>query len=258
MALSSLVGLAKGLARHMPLSRQARMIRAVLPRSQWFRAALAISNTQGCLVQATGGNGALTSAVMLDHWLRELSFGGAFPIPYKTEGFEICLTPGAKMYCWTHLPLTEIPLRVYLENGGAPLAVVADRGKIVEQSEFLVFGWPERMQAIPVGLLLLSRVKTALRSGKSVVFLADEYMGAPLSEMPVRLAGRLSVPLIFQWAELLPNGTIQVTYRYAPYPYSRTEEEIAANLRFLREAKENTLGALGFQMARAEQAEHAA
>lgn len=257
MAVSRLIGWAKGLGRHLPLARRARIIRAVLPRTLWFRAALEISRMQGRIVRKLGGNGALTSAVMLDHWLRELSFGGAFPIPSCAEGFEICLTPGPKMYCWTHLPLTEMPLRVYLENGGAPVAVVSDPGKIVDENKFVVFGWPERIQAIPVGFLLLSRIKTTLRTGKSVVFLADEYMGAPLSEMPVRLAGRLGVPLIFQWAELLPDGTIQVTFQQAPYPYSRTEEEIAANLDFLREAKEMTLAALGFATEHAETKEHA-
>lgn len=231
----------------MPLRRQARIASALVPARWRFRFAVIVSRLQGSMIQALGGNGPLTTAVMLDHWLRELSFHGSFPLPWKSEGIEVCLTPGPKMYCWTHLPLNEIPLRVYLESGGSPLSIVSDPGKIVGNNEFIVFGWPQRMHAIPVGSQLLARVKASLRSGTSVVFLADEYMGATLSEMPVRLAGRLGVPLVFQWAELLPEGTIRVIYRNAPFPYSRNEEEIAANLKFLLDARLRIMTALGLK-----------
>ncbi|MGI4827321.1 MAG: hypothetical protein ACRYFU_03895 [Janthinobacterium lividum] len=236
----------KRAATHLPLKRQAVLISSLLPARLWFRAALVISRAQGRLVQRMGGNGTLTAALIFDHWLRELSFCGQYPLPYRSHGLEVCLTPGPKLFCWTHLPLTEIPMRVYLERGGAPVAVVSDPGKIVGENEFQVFGWPDRMEALPADSHLLSRVKTTLRSGKSVVFLADHYFGGPMSEVPLRLAAMLRVPLVLQWAELTPDGSLEITYREAPFPCSQTEAEIAENLAFLKTARDRTLTTLGW------------
>ena len=236
----------KRAATHLPLNRQTALVARLLPVRFWYRAALLCSRAHGALVERMGGNGPLTTALMLDHWLRELSFSGPYPMPLESRGMELALSPGAKMFCWVHLPLTEVPLRAYLQRGGTPLAVVSDRGKIVGQNEFQVFGWPDRMEALPDGPRLLAQVKTTLRAGKSVVFLADHYLGGPMSEVPVRLAGKLHVPLVLQWAELQADGTIMVTFREAPCPYSQSEAEIAENLRFLREARDGSLKALGW------------
>lgn len=236
----------KQVATHLPLRRQAALVSQLLPSRLWFRAALAISQAQGRLVTRMGGNGRLTAALMLDHWLRELSFFGTYPFPYRSTGVEVFRIPGPKLFCWTHLPLTEVPLRVGLENGGPPVAVVSDMGKIVGNNEFQVFGWKEHMEALPVDGRLLSRVKSTLRSGKSVVFLADHYLGGPMSEVPLRLAAKVRVPLILQWAELAPDGTLEITFREAPFPYSQTEEEIAANMAFLKDARDRTLVDLGW------------
>lgn len=244
---SAVIRSLKRLASHLPLSRQAAIVRRSLPRSLWYRAALTVSRTQGALVGRMGGNPRFTTELMLDHWLRELSFGGFFPIPYRVHGVEVCRTPGAKMYTWTHLPLTEVPLRVGIEMGGAEPAVVADLGKVVGASEFLVFGWPRRIEALPVDHHLLSRVKNTLRSGKSVVFLADEYLGGPLSDIPLRIAGRLHVPLIFQWAELQSDGIIDVTFQLAPKPFSEDEAALGENLAFLREGNRRVLQRLGWK-----------
>lgn len=237
----------KQITAHLPLARQATLVRHILPRGLWYRAALSISRTQGRIVRQIGGNGEFTTALMLDFWLRELSFGGPFPIPYRITGAEVVRSPGAKLYTWTHLPLTEVPLRVGLEVGGAEPAVVSDPGKVVGQNEFLVFGWSRRIEALPADEHLLGRVKRTLRAGKSVVFLADQLLGGPLSEVPLRVAARLHVPLVYQWANLQPDGVMDVTFQLAPFPMSRTEAEIAANLDFLRERNRVALEGLGLR-----------
>ena len=240
------VRLLKRIASHLPLNRQAALVARLLPARFWYPAALHISRAQGRLVERMGGNRALTTELMLDHWLRELSFAGPYPIPYRSQGLEVCLTPGPKLFTWTHLPLTEVPMRLYFEGGGAPVAVVSDEGKIVGESQFQVFGWPQRQEALLADAHLLSRVLRSLRAGKSVVYLSDHYLGGPMSDVPVRMAARLGVPLVCQWAELAADGTLVVTYREAPCPYAKTEAEIAVNLAFLREARNLTLERLGW------------
>lgn len=246
MVSGSILRLLKRLASHLPLSRQARLVRRLLPRKFWYRAALTISRFQGRVVKRMGGNEPFTTEFMLDHWLRELSFGGYFPIPYRVKGLDVCRTPGPKLYTWTHLPLTEVPLRAGLENLCEEPAVVADRGKVVGENEFLVFGWEKRIEALPVDDNLLSRVRSTLRSGKSVVFLADHFLGSQLSEIPLRIAARLRVPLIYQWAELHADGVIDVTFQFAPFPLSETDEQLEANLAFLRENNWRVLARLGW------------
>ena len=238
----------KRLATHLPLQRQAALVARLLPPQLWYGAALRMARAQGRLVERMGGNRVLTTELMLDFWLRELSFSGPYPIPYQCQGLELCLMPGPKLFSWTHLPLTEAPLRPFLEASGAPLAVVADPGKIVGDNQFQVFGWAQRLQGLITDGGLLRRVMGTLRGGTSVVFLSDPYMGGPLSEVPVRLAGRAGVPLIFQWTELAGDGTLLVTFREAPCPYSRTEEEIAQNMAFLRDARACTLDRLGWSV----------
>lgn len=238
----------KGLASHLPLSRQARLVRQAVPRRLWFRTALAIARTQGHLVARMGGNGAFTSAMMLDFWLRELSFGGYFPIPYRVQGLDALLAPGPKVYTWTHAPLTELPLRVGLQEGCVPPTVVADPGNVVGDNELLVVGWKERAKAIPADDALLRRVRSTLRGGTPVVFLSDAYLGGPLSDVPLRLAAKLRVPVVFQWAELAADGVIDVTFQYAPHPPEGGEAALEANLAFLRERNREILRRFGWDM----------
>ena len=236
----------KRLATYLPLHRQAALVAGVLPRAAWYAAALRIARAQGALVERMGGNGALSTVLMLDHWMRELSFHGTYPFPYRTQGLELSLAPGPKILCWTHVPLVEVALRALLDAGGAPVAVVSDPGKIVGDNGFQVFGWAERMEALPADSTLLSRVKRTIRSGKSVIFLADPYLGGPMSDAPVRMAGMLRVPLLFQWPELQPDGSFEVFCREPPFLVPRTEAEVAANVAFLREARDRKLRELGW------------
>lgn len=237
----------KGLAGHLPLSRQAALVRHALPRRLWFRAAVLLARTQGSLIGRVGGNGPFTTAVMLDFWLRELSFGGEFPIPYRVHGAEIVQTPGPKLYTWTHLPLTEVPLRVGLELGGEAPAVVADPGNIVGDNEVLVIGSAQRVEAIPADDQLLLRVRSKLATGKPVVFLADQFLGGPLSDVPLRLAARMRVPVVYQWAELGGDGVIDVTFRFAPRPPADEDAALQEDLEFLRQRNREALARLGWQ-----------
>ena len=240
------IRLLKRAATHLPLHRQAELVARMLPARLWYRAALTISRAQGRLVERMGGNRVLTTELMMDYWLRELSLAGPYPIPYRCRGLDLVMGPGAKLLTWTHLPLTEFPLRSYCEGGAPPLAVVSDPGKIVGENEFLVFGWPARVEAIPTDARLLKRVIGTLRRGKTVVFLADHYLAGPMSDVPVRLAGRLGVPLLFTSAEFGEDGVMDVLFSEAPHPYSRNEEEVAANLAYLREARNRALLRLGW------------
>lgn len=236
----------KRLATQLPLHTQVELVGRLLPRRLWFRAALRVAALQGRMVARMGGNGALTRALMLDHWLRELTLRGHYPLPYRVHGREVLCMPGPKLYTWTHLPLVEVPLRAIVEQSGVKTSVVADAGKVIEGERFAVYGVKQHPEALRVEDQLLLRVRRKLQAGETVCFLADHYLGGALSEVPVRLAARLRVPLVMQWAELAPDQVFDVTFRLAPYPCPENEAEVQGNLRFLRDTNRRVLEELNW------------
>jgi hypothetical protein len=242
----------------MPLSRQARVASALLPSRFRFRFGLAASRWQGRLVARLGGNGPLTEALMRDHWLRELTFHGSFPIPTRVRGLEVMdkySVPGPVLYCATHLPLGEIPLRVPMEFGYPIPVPVADPGRVLEQERYVVAGMSERIPALPVSPYVLARMRTLLLRGTPVVCLADNEFGGELSTNPLRLAARLRIPVIFVWAELARDRVIDVTFQLAPHPLCETEDAIAENLRLLQEINGRVLRSLGVESPAVEMTE---
>ncbi len=236
------------LASLLHLRRQVRLVTRFLPNRYWYRAALAISRLQGALNGALGGNRVLTEAVMLDHWLWELTAVGPFPIPWTLNGVDVMEGPDTgigTVYCWIHEPLVEFPMRPFMEMGHTEAIVVAHRGRIVDGDRYMVFGLKGRLMAIPADRYALGRAKRLLAEGTSVVCLADEYLGGPLLPFVLQLAGRVGARVVFQWAKRRPDGTIEVTIVNAPRPYCETPEAVRENLAFLRAAQQRALAALG-------------
>ena len=195
-----------------------------------------------------GGNGTLTKALMLDNWLKEFTLWGAYPIPWRLHGREVLdryARPGPVLYCWTHLPLMELPFRALLDLDYPRPAVVVSEGRLVEGNGVIVCGCEERLPAFPANFHALARVRSTLSRGTAVLCYADSDFGGELISNPMHLAGRLGVPVIFQWGELASDGVIDITFREAPHPFCESEEAIQENLRFLREANHRVLRSLG-------------
>jgi hypothetical protein len=236
------------LATLLPLRRQARFVAWVLPNRFWYRAALAMCRLQGALNGVLGGNRVLTEAVMLDHWLWELTAIAPFPIPWTVTGTEIIESADPQVgtvYCWIHEPLAEFPLRPYLERGYREPVVVANHGKIIGTDQLMVAGLSRRVTAIPADRYALGRAKRSLMDGVPVVCLADAQMGGPLYPLVLQLAGRVGARVVFQWARRRRDGTIEVTFANAPRSKCETSEAVQENLAFLRAAQQRALAALG-------------
>lgn len=236
----------------MPLSRQARIVSAAIPASLQFRSAVMISRWQGRLIGSMGGNARLTEAMMRDHWLRELTVHGAFPIPWRLNGREVLdefAARGPVMYYNAHLPLVELPLRVLMELGYPMPVPVADPGRIVDEDRYLIAGMARRVPALAASPHVLARMRTLLAKGKPVVCLADTQFGGDLLENPLRLTGRLRIPVLYGWAELADDRVIDVTFRAAPHPFCESEQAIAENMEFLRQIRDRLLSSLGMMAA---------
>jgi hypothetical protein len=236
------------LASLLHLRRQVRFVAWIMPNRFWYRTALTVCRLQGALNGALGGNRALTEAVMLDHWLWELTALGPFPIPWTLTGaefFESVDPQIGTVYCWIHEPLVEFPLRPYFEKGYRDPMVVADHGRIIGVDQLLVAGLKRRATAIPANRYALGRARRALQEGTPVVCLADAQIGGALYPFVLQLAGRVGARVVFQWAKRRPDGTIEVTFASPPRPICDTEDAVKENLAFLRAAQQRALAALG-------------
>ena len=236
------------LASLLHLRRQVRFVTWLLPNRFWYRAALAMCRLQGALNGALGGNRVLTEAVMLDHWLWELTSIGPFPIPWTLTGTETIESADPQIgtvYCWIHEPLAEFPLRPYLEKGYPDPMVVADHGRIIDVDQLLVAGLERRVTAIPANRYALGRARRSLQDGVPVVCLADAQMGGALHPLVLQLAGRVGARVVFQWARRRPDGTIEVTFASPPRSKCDTAEAVQENLAFLRAAQQRALAGLG-------------
>ena len=240
--------LLRWLASGLPPRRQARLLAWVLPNHLWYRGALRITQLQGALVGLFGGNRKLTEAVMLDHWLYELTAIGPFPIPYVLHGIDVIQAADpaiGTVYSWIHEPLVEIPMQAFLAHRHSEGIVIADDGRIGEDGQYMVIGTGVRLTAVPANRYALSRANRALSEGSSVVCLADGYLGGPLMPYLMQLAGRVGARVVFHWATLLPDGTIDITFVNAPRPYCENEEAVNENLTFLKAAQQRMLRSIG-------------
>jgi hypothetical protein len=239
------------LKRALPIPRQARIAGAVVPPGLKFRFVFAVSRLQGRVMGWFGSNRALTEAAMRDQWLHALTLYGGFPIPWRLHGRDVLdrYKKGPVLYYTMHLPLCEVPLRVLVELGYPAPVMLADPGRIVDQDKLLVPGLDKRIPCLPSTDAPLVRLRTLLQRRQAVGCLADRYFAGDFHVNPLRLAGRLRVPVIFSFAELGPDGVVDVTFQPLPYPLCKTEEEIKHNVNFLREIRDGILLSLGVSAA---------
>jgi hypothetical protein len=220
----------------------------LVPSGLWYRTAVFISQLHGRVTGAMGGNRPLTEAILLDSWLRELTFSGAYPIPWRPVILDgICGndTNRGLLFCWTHLPLSTMPLYALAEMGYALPMVVANPGNICGESEFIVPGKTKRARAIVANLHVLMKIRKVMHGGGSVACLADAKLGAPVTSHVLRIAGQAGARVVFQWAERRPDGTIDIYFINAPRPLNESEEDIEVNLEFLRAQNRRILDSLG-------------
>jgi hypothetical protein len=92
----------------------------------------------------------------------------------------------------------------------------------------------------------LSSVRRLLLQGQSVGCVADRsHMDHRLHSNPLRLAGRLRVPVIYMWATLAKDGVVEVMFQPAPHPLCESEAAIDHNMDFLRQLRDEMLRAVG-------------
>lgn len=237
------------LRRILPLSRQVRIVTALIPARHFYGFALGIARWHGRLIGAMGGNGTLSEVLMRGHWLRELTAYHSFPVPWRLHGRHVLdeyLSRGPVLYFTMHLVMGDMPLRVLAELG-YPLPVpIASTGRIERDGKYSVVGMKLHIPVIAANGNSLTRMRSVLQRGGSVACLADRnHLDGNFSASPMVLAGRLHVPVIFTMADIAADRVVDVTFLPAPHPFCESEAAIAKNLEFFEELHSRILCRLG-------------
>jgi hypothetical protein len=231
--------------RILPVSRQARVVAAVLPPAMWFPFATAVTRCQGKMIRLLRSDGAPAEILLLDRWLHELTRHGAYPVPWRVHGRDVLdryTKAGPLLYVTLHVALADMTLRALAELGYPSPCPVASEG--VER--YPVVGTELSLRALPATPFVLTRMRTLLLRGESVSCMVDrDHLSGSYSTHPMRLAARLRVPVIFCWGEIAPDGVVDVFFRTAPRLYSETEEAMAENLGFFQELRDRILSRHG-------------
>ncbi|TFF39744.1 hypothetical protein [Mucilaginibacter psychrotolerans] len=136
----------------------------------------------------------------------------AFPIPVIAKGFELFAKerPCGIMLCSVHLPLVKVAIRYLVENGYAPKAAIA--GAHHQITAVALWGSTQTIPAIATGPTVLIKMRTILLEGATMVVLVDGAYGESISPNTFLLANQLNADIVFFLAELLPGGTIEVSF----------------------------------------------
>lgn len=172
---------------------------------------------------------------MLDRLLEGMTrYGGQFPIPIRIQGcaqlFIGDAQPGT-VYCSAHIPLVRVGVGVIMEKVAPNLIAIAaepDLGEAVA-----LWGKAEGLPAIRKDISVLVKVRTLLRSGKSIVVLADRSEGSAVSDRVMRLVQHLGGKVVFMLTRLNAEGVVDVELFEPPDAACSSEEGILRNVELL-------------------------
>lgn len=230
-----------------------RLIAFVFPPRHWYRALFAVCRLQHHLLRPLlllpPYRGDPKRRVGLT-WLVEssllhlLSLGRPFPIPMRQRGLqwirEARTSPKGVVLCSVHLPFARIILRLLVESGLPPTAVVAHETAIVD-GEFPVWGTTEKLPGLVSDRDVLLKARTILRKGGFVAALIDSNLGNQPNRNVFRLIRSVGARLVFFVTELQPDGTILIDILQPPDPFCESDESVLSNIAFMQERVDRVL-----------------
>ncbi len=233
----------------MPLSRQARIVAAIVPPRHWYSIAIAAGRLHARLAQLLGFKDlGRRERTMRENWVCDLTEHGAFPIPYRVVGAE-CLvrTEGDSnglLYCSVHIPMILAGIRALEELGAPPALIIAGPGKIRADGRMYPFGLGVGWPAVRAGARGMLAARSAFRKGQIVGSLLDVDTGGPLSPNLLRLAGKMGVRTVLLLSEVDENNVVIFTLVSPQCAVPDTEEKVQAVLKELEAHRDRILGRL--------------
>lgn len=218
------------------LSLMAHLFTFMLPVQLWYPAVLRLSKLQASIVRFFRKDLRCRTleARFLDRWLAFLSRTQvSFPVPWWTADHqalaETAVHEDGIIYCSANTPLLSLAFRALADLGcqTPTMAVACQPGAEIPA---LFWGCADTLPVSEPSLDVLYETHATLESGGSVLLMADPAQGLPYSPGLFRLAQASGSRVIFVFAELEPDGHIEVQFQTPPDPFCLNESSIQANI----------------------------
>jgi hypothetical protein len=224
------------LPRKKSLSLIAHLCTFMLPVQFWYPAVLRLSRLQASIVRffLRKLRDRTLESRLLDRWLAFLSRTQVpFPIPWWTADYqdlaETAVHEDGIVYCSANTPLLSLAFRA-LADLGYPTPTMAVACQPGAEIPALFWGAPDNLPVSEPSLDVLYETHATLQNGGSVLLMADPAQGYPYSPGLFRLAQANGSRVIFVFAELEPDGHIEVQFQTPPDPFCTNESSIQANI----------------------------
>ena len=214
----------------------ASLLALVLPTRLWYPAVLRLSKIQAGVVRFffRGRRDRTLEARILDRWLSLLSRTRcSFPIPWWTADYQALAETAAHedgvIYCTANAPLVSIALRALADLGYEKPSIAVTCQPGAEMASLLA-GSPDKLPILEPSIDNLYESHATLLQGGSVLLMADPTQALPYSPGLMRLGQLTGSRVVFVFAELEPDGHIEVEFQTPPDPFCASESSIEANL----------------------------
>ncbi len=221
------------------------LITLFLPNKSWYRSAffwsrkLAYFNKKGMNSQLSTPYKIAERLNTLLSILRRTNTNFHIPSTLTGEQYLGGYENGI-IICTVHLPLIKVGVANLMNNGFVIDAAIA--GKPTDDGFMSVWGSLVRIPVIVADVNSLIRVKSLLQNNKSIGLMVDSFFQKPISPNIFRLASKIGAKVVFLYAYLREDGLIETTIELPPYPFSRNEVEVEANINAIKNGLNSVLG----------------
>lgn len=162
-----------------------------------------------------------------------------FPIPYRITGETEIKHASGLILCTVHLPLVKVAIMAYMKSHTVDAVIV---GNPTIDNKMAVWGVTDRIPILLSGSSVLLKAKSILSKNGTIVLMVDKGPNnREYSPNIMKLCGKVGAKVIFFFAELQPDGTIETSFMQAPHPYCKSETDINSNLEIMKKTTNEIL-----------------
>ncbi len=214
----------------------------LFPKRQWYKMVFGVSYISRFIIKLTTINKNSLGLVRANNINRLLALltrsGKSFPIPYRITGETQIEHSSGLILCTVHLPLVKVAIMAFMKSHHVDAVIV---GSPTIDNKMGVWGVTERIPVLLSDSSVLLKTKSILAKNGTVVLMVDKDLMGEFSPNIMRLCGKLGAKVMFFFAELKPDGTIDTPFIQAPHPYCESETAIFDNLELMRQTTQEIL-----------------
>lgn len=168
--------------------------------------------------------------------------GKPYYVPVNIKGREFTSKQeNGLIICTVHLPLMKAGVGALLDEGFILDAALA---ALPTNTELMAFwGTTKVVKSLKTDSKVLLKTKSIVKEGGCVMAMIDsgQDIWKPISPNLLHFCGKVGSKTVFLFVSLDKNATVNVKFIPPPYPFCKTEEEVALNVEFMRKERNSIL-----------------